>query len=151
MSNVACVHAPVLEQTFNTVARVAPAVLWTCAWIWSYVIVSVQCGWYQKVSRELPLGIAMDCVSVLLPFTAFVEPTWADQLPEWPPEWITGVHAPLVVQPPRLPVSKPPFVTPCVGTVTVSETLVACVALVAVPVTVIVYDPGAAVEPTLTV
>src|SRR5580765_4664057 len=134
-----------------TVASVAPDAVRICAWIWSYVIVSVQCGWYQKVSRESPLGIATDCVRVLLPFTGFGEPSWADQLPEWPPEWITGVNAPLVVQPLRFAVSKPPFVTPCAGTVTVSEMLVACVALAPVPVTVIVYGPGAVDEPTLTV
>ena len=50
---------------------------------------------------------------------------------------ITGVKAPLGVQPLRLPVSKPPFTTRCAAGVTVRLTVVVCVALVPVPVTVI--------------
>jgi hypothetical protein len=42
------------------------------------VIVSVQCGWYQNVRREVPVGIVTVCVSVLLPATAAVEPIWAE-------------------------------------------------------------------------
>ena len=69
VSKVTCVHVVEFEQTFSTVASVAPDVLRICIWIWSYVIVSVQCGWYQNVSRELPLGTATVCVSVLSPLT----------------------------------------------------------------------------------
>src|SRR4051794_9756354 len=107
MSKVACVHAPLLEHTFSTVARVAPDAFRICAWIWSYVIVSAQCGWYQKVSCELPLGTATDCVSVLLPFTGLGEPTCAEKVPERPPEWIAGRKAPLALHELSDPVSKP--------------------------------------------
>ena len=65
--NVTCVHAPEFEHAFSTVASVDPPVLRICIWIWSYVSVSGQCGWYQNVSRELPLGIVTVCVSVLSP------------------------------------------------------------------------------------
>src|SRR5207237_7179517 len=50
----------------------------------------------------------------------------------------------------RLPVSKPPFTIPPPLGVTVRPTVVECVALVPVPVTVSVYVPAAAV-PALTV
>src|SRR3954452_9201117 len=111
MSNVACVHAPVLEKTVNTVASVVPDVLRTCIWIWSYVIVSGQCGWYQNVRLGLPAGTATVCVSVLLPLTAPVDPSCAEKLPEWPPEWIAGRKAPLELQELSDPVSKPGFCT----------------------------------------
>ena len=88
---------------------------------------------------------------MLLPFTGSGEPSCADQLPEWPPEWITGVNAPLVVQPLRFALSKPPFVTLAPGSSPSGETLVVCVAPAPVPVIVIVYGPGAVDEPTLTV
>ncbi len=78
MSNVTCVHAVAVGHTFSAVASVVPDVLRICAWIWSYVTVSVQCGWYQNVSRELPLGIATDCVSVLFPLTGLAEPICAE-------------------------------------------------------------------------
>ena len=42
------------------------------------MIVSAQCGWYQKVSGELPLGTVTVCVSVLSPLTALVEPMLAE-------------------------------------------------------------------------
>src|SRR5947209_8509216 len=91
VSKVTLVHAPEFEQTFNTVASVTLAVLRICIWIWSYWIVSVQWGWYQNVSRELPLGMATFCVSVLLPLTAPVEPTLAEYEPVWGVVVITGV------------------------------------------------------------
>ena len=78
MLNVDCVHAPEFEQTFRTVASVAPDVLRICNWIWSYVSVSGQCGWYQKLNVGLPDGTVTVCVRVLLPFTAPVEPTRAE-------------------------------------------------------------------------
>jgi hypothetical protein len=55
-------------------------------------------------------------------------------------ELTSGVKAPLAVQPER-PLSKPPFTTPPPppeGAMTVNETLVECVALAPVPVTVTV-------------
>jgi hypothetical protein len=57
----------------------------------------------------------------------------------------------LVVHPDRLPVSNPPFVRPLLAAVTLTVTVVACVALPSVPVTVTVYAPGATLAPTLTV
>ena len=57
---------------------VVPAVLRTSIWIWSKSIESVQCGWYQNVTRELPLGSVILCVSVLSPLNALVRPTCAE-------------------------------------------------------------------------
>src|SRR3954452_466602 len=111
MSNVTFVHAVVAGHTLSTVASVVPDVLRICIWIWSYVIVSVQCGWYQKLSVELPLGTVTVCVSVLLPFTAAVAPTCADELRVWAVVPIRGTNAPLALHDARLPVSKPPFWT----------------------------------------
>ncbi len=51
---------------------------------------------------------------------------------------IRGRKAPLALQPLSVPVSKPPFTTPCGAVVTVRPTVVVCVAVVPVPVTVIV-------------
>ena len=135
MSKVTCVHAVAVGQTFNTVASVVPDVLRICAWIWSYVIVSVQCGWYQNVSREFPLGIATLCVSVLLPLTALADPICAEYVPVCAVVLIRGRYAPLAVQPLSVPVSKPPLTTPCGAVVTVRLTVVECVAVVPVPVT----------------
>ena len=70
-------QVPVFEQTLSTLASVAPAVLRICICIWSNVIVSVQCGWYQNVSWELPDGTATVCVSVLSPLTGLAEPSCA--------------------------------------------------------------------------
>src|SRR5260370_429674 len=64
---------------------------------------------------------------------------------------MTGVKAPLAFQPLRLPVSNPPLTASCGGAGTVRSTVVVCVALAPVPVTVIVYVPGAVFAPTLTV
>ena len=111
---------------------------------------SGQCGWYQNVSRDDPLGIATVCVSVLSPLTAAVDPTCTEYVPECAVVLIRGVNAPLADQPPSVPFSKPPFTTPCTA-VTVSATLVMCVAVAPVPVTVIVELPGAADAATLTV
>src|SRR3954451_20947566 len=138
VSKVTCVHAVPVGQTFNAVARVVPDVLRICAWIWSYVSVSVQCGWYQNVRRELPLGIATDCASVLFPFTAVVDPICAEEPPLCAVLLIRGRKAPLAVQPLSVPVSKPPLTMPCAAAVTVRLTVVVCVVVVPVPVTVIV-------------
>src|SRR5947209_1553446 len=96
MLNVTCVHAVVVGHTFSTVASVEPEVLRTCIWIWSYVIVSVQCGWYQNDSVGEPAGTVTVCVSVLFPFTALVEPIRADPLPVCAVVLVTGRNAPLV-------------------------------------------------------
>src|SRR3954447_12312091 len=138
VSKVACAQAVPVGQTFRAVASVVPDVLRICAWIWSYVTVSVQCGWYQKVSRELPAGIATDCVSVLLPFTGLADPICADEPPVCAVVLMPGRKAPLAVQPLSVPVSKPPLTTPCGAVVTVRATVVVCVVVAPVPVTVIV-------------
>ena len=39
---------------------------------------SGQCGWYQKLSVELPAGTATLWVSVLSPLTALVDPIRAE-------------------------------------------------------------------------
>src|SRR3954452_12959088 len=111
MSNVTFVHAVVAGHTLSTVASVVPDVLRICIWIWSYVSVSVQCGWYQKLSVEPPLGTVTVCVSVLLPLTAPVDPTCADEPPVCAVVLMRGTNAPLALHAPRLPVSNPPFWT----------------------------------------
>ena len=73
----------------------------------------------------------------------------ADALPEWAVADVAVL--PVRVQPVK-PCSNPPLVMPLVGAgVTVSETVVLCVALGEVPVTVIGYVPGVVVASTLNV
>ena len=55
---------------------------------------SVQCGWYQNVSRELPLGIATLCVRMLSPLTGPVEPICAEYVPVCAAELMRGRNAP---------------------------------------------------------
>src|SRR3954462_3453698 len=106
VSKVTCVHAVPVGQTFNAVARVDPDVLRICIWIWSYVSVSVQCGWYQKLSVELPLGTVTVCVSGLLPSPAPVAPPGAEEPPVCAVALIRGTNAPLALPDARLPVSN---------------------------------------------
>src|SRR5919199_5686624 len=105
------VQAPEFVHAFSTDASVVPEVLLTCIWIWSYVIVSGQCGWYQNVRLGLPDGTVTVCVRVLLPFTAVVEPRRAAYVPACPPLETTGRNAPLAVHELRLPVSNAGFWT----------------------------------------
>src|SRR5437762_446077 len=73
----------------------------------------------------------------------------ADALPVWAVADVAVL--PVRVQPVK-PCSNPPLVIPLVGAgVTVSETVVLCVALGDVPVTVIGYVPGLVVASTLNV
>src|SRR5437763_2856238 len=111
MPEVGCVRGPGLLRAVSSVAGVVAGVLPTCIWVWSYVIVSGQCGWYQKVRLGLPVGTVTVCVSVLFPFTALVEPMRAALVPVWPPGAITGKNAPPPVQGDRVPVSTPGFWT----------------------------------------
>ena len=62
----------------STLASVAPDVERSCSWIWSYAIVSVQCGWYQKVRVGFPSGTTTVWVSVLLPVNAVGAPMRAE-------------------------------------------------------------------------
>jgi hypothetical protein len=94
-----------------TVASVVPDVLRTCIWIWSYVSVSGQCGWYQYVSTGEPDGTVTVCVSVLFPFTADVEPSRAAYEPVCAVVEMTGANAPDVFHPVSEPASNPPFTT----------------------------------------
>src|SRR5436305_348609 len=134
MAKLACVQVPELLQTLSTVASVVPVVLRTCIWIWSYVIVSGQCGWYQNVSRGLPVGTATVCVRVLLPLSAVEAPSCAAYVPPCADVVTTcGTSTPLALQLLKSPVSNPPLATPGAG-VTVRPSVVVCVALVPVPV-----------------
>jgi hypothetical protein len=108
------------------------------------VSVSGQCGWYQNVSVPPVAGTAIVCDMVLSPLVGEVEPSSAAYVPVWLVVLIVS-DAPLVVQPLKLPVSNPPLVTtepPPPAGFTVSDTVVECVALVPVPVTVIVEVPA---------
>ena len=63
----------------------------------------------------------------------------------------TVSEAPLVVQPLKLPASKPPLVMPVPGEFTVTVTVAECVFVPSVPVTVTEYVPTPTVVPTVTV
>src|SRR5204863_291228 len=141
--NDACVHAPEFEHAFSTVASVAPDVLRTCIWIWSYVSVSGQCGWYQSGSVGDPDGTVTVCVSVLSPLYAVDTPSCAAYEPLCAVVTTFGATTPEDDQPESEPLSKPPFTTPPGGVtaVTFSVSVVVCVADAPVPVTVIGYDP----------
>jgi hypothetical protein len=109
------------------------------------VTVSGQVSLYQKESPVVPAGAVKVCETELSPFVGFALPSSAHQIPPWQPEFVTDSNAPAVVQPDSVPVSKPPFTTPPPPLeVTVRATVVACVALVPVPVTVSEYEPAAA-------
>ena len=75
---------------------------------------------------------------VLSPLVGEVLPAWPEYVPEW--AVVLMLVVPVVVQPLKLPVSKPPLVMPPPPPedVTVTETLVLWVALPSVPVTVTV-------------
>src|SRR5207253_10117507 len=84
------------------------------------------------VSEVLPLGSP--------PLAA---PSWAEYDPPWCCAVLTaGAEAPLVAHPLKFPASNPPLTTGLeLGAVTVSDTMVLCVADVPVPVTVTVLVP----------
>jgi hypothetical protein len=86
-----------------------------------------------------PLATVKVWAMVLSPLVGELEPA----CPEWAPECavlLIEVAAPPVVQPLKVPVSKPPLVMPPPppDEVTVTLTVVLCVALPSVPVTVTV-------------
>ena len=78
-----------------------------------------------------------------------VDPSCAQKLPLWHPALTTLAEAPDALQALRSPDSNPPFTIALLAAVTVRPTVVECVALAPVPVTVSVYVPAAAV-PALT-
>jgi len=152
IENITCVHVPLFEHTFSTVASVVPDVLRICACCWSNVIVSVQWGLYQNDSVGLPDGTTMVWVSVLLALWAPVLPTWAAKEPVCTGVvTIVGVTPPLVVQPLNVPVSKPPLVTTVAPPVTVSDVVALWLVAELVPVTEIVEVPFGVVDEVATV
>src|SRR5689334_13724908 len=103
-------------------------------------MVSSQLGWYQKVSFGLPEGSFTVRARTLSPLNAPGEPSIAANEPPCADETICGVAAPEALQFTRLPDSKLPFGgKPVAGAVTV--TVVVCVAVAPVAVTVIGYAP----------
>src|SRR5258705_433282 len=91
--------------------EVVPAVLsLSVAVAQSYVTVSGQCTWYQKLRFPPPLGTVKVWLMVLSPLVGEVEPAWPEYLPIWATLLIEVV--PEVVQPEKFPVSKPPLVMP---------------------------------------
>src|SRR5205085_126645 len=110
----------------------------------------------QKLRRVWPVGTVKVWLIELSPFVGLVPPTRAEYVPECAPP-LTTAAVPTVVQPVKLPVSNPPLVMPPLeGAVTPRVTAAVCVvewvAEAPVPVTVMVYVPGAAVPaPTVSV
>ena len=147
---VFCTHVPLLVQVLASTVVVTPVVLsLRVAVAQSKVTVSVQCTWYQNVSVVDPVGAVKVWAMELSPLNGEAEPTCA----EWVPLWAVELIAvdPERVQPVKSPVSNPPLVMPPPpDEVTVRLTGVLCVALGAVPVTLSVYVPAAAV-PAFTV
>src|SRR5260370_33184127 len=138
-----CTQVPLLVQVLASGVVVALVVLsFTVAVAQSYVTVSVQWTWYQKLSVPPPLGTVNVWLTELSPLKAEAEPTIADALPEC--AVVLVPVAPAVVQPVR-PLSKPPLVMPppppALVTVTATEAL--CVAGPSVPGTVTGELPAA--------
>src|SRR3954447_20007615 len=93
------------------------------------------------------------CFNVLSPLYAVDAPSCAAYEPACAVVTTRGATTPDDDQLLSEPLSKPPFTTPPGGAadVTVNETVVVCVAEAPVPVTVIVYVPAAADDPTASV
>jgi hypothetical protein len=136
-------------HVFASIVVAAPvAVSISVAVAQSYDTVSVQTTLYQKLRVPPADGAVNVCEMEASPRKGLVLPTRAAYVPPWPP--VTTAFAPVDVQPLSVPVSKSPFtMLDEVAAVMVTLTVVACVAE-AVPVTVKVYVPAAAV-PALTV
>src|ERR1700730_1370578 len=92
------------------------------------------------------------CRIVLSPLVGFGLPSQAAKLPLWL-VLVMVSDAPAVVQPAKVPVSKPPLVTtgPVPTALTVSDTVVTCVADAPVPVTVTENVPVGVVDAVLSV
>src|SRR5947209_4748081 len=99
-------------------------------------MVSGQTTLYQKLSVPPVDGAVNVCEIELSPLVGVVAPTRAAYVPVWPP--LTADALPAAVQPESEPVSNPPLAMPPGGggAVTVSATIVECVAEAPVPVTV---------------
>src|SRR5260370_1210195 len=113
---------------------------------------SVQTTLYQKLSVPPALGAAKVWLIDESPLKGEVLPTCAAKLPLCPP--LTAAAVPVVDQPLRSPLSKPPLTTPPGGgdeAVTVRLMAAVCEVLPAVPVMVTVVVPVAALEEALSV
>jgi hypothetical protein len=143
-------HAPLFVQVFASIVVVVAAVLsLSVAVAQSYVTVSVQTTRYQKDSVPPPAGAVNVWATELSPLNGEPLPIIAEATPACAVEEIAVL--PVWVHPVK-PLSNPPFVIPLGGgTVTVSETLVLWLLLVAVPVTVTGYVPGGVPAPTVKV
>ena len=113
-------------QVLGRIVTVVPVVLsLRVAVAQSYCTVSGQFTRYQKVSVVVPLAAVNVCWIELLPLVGELPPTIAEKLPLCAVVLIEVV--PLLVQPVKLPVSKPPLVMllppPEEVTVTVTEVL----------------------------
>src|SRR5258708_8780713 len=103
----------------------------------SYVTVSGQVSLYQTLKVLTPLGAVKVWEMVLSPLVGVVLPSSAQKVPLWQPALTTVSDAPAAVQPLSVPVSKPPFTIPSPpGAVTVTVTVVVCVTVPSVPLTV---------------
>src|SRR5215469_7923248 len=76
----------------------------------SNVTVSGQVTLYQNVRVLLPAGTMNAWAMLESPLVGVFSPAWAAKEPECCPEDTIEVAAPLVVQPEKSPVSKPPLV-----------------------------------------
>jgi hypothetical protein len=92
---------------------------------------------YHALRVPPALGAVNVWLIELSPFVGDVPPTRAEYVPEWLAALVAEA-VPATDQPLNVPVSKPPLVIPPPppDDVTVNDTVVLCVALVPVPVTV---------------
>lgn len=123
---VTCTQVLLLVQVLARIVLVVPAVLSRrVAVAQSNCTVSGQCTWYQKLSVVVPLAAVKVCAMELLPLVGELEPASAEKLPLCAVVLIEVV--PLLVQPVKFPVSKPPltmlFPPPVPVTVTATEVL----------------------------
>ncbi len=145
-------HVLLFEHTLLRTVRVTAAVLSrSVAVAQSYVSVSGHTTRYHALRVPPALGAVNVCRAVLSPLVGAVPPNWAAKLPEWLA--VVMVAVPVVVQPPRVPVSKPPLMIPPPPPdgLIVKDSVAVCVALEPVPVTVTVYVPVAAAVLVVTV
>src|SRR5438094_7282192 len=128
-----CVQTAVAVHVFARIVVVVPVTLsLSVAVAQSYVTVSGQVFAYQNVSVEAFEGSVNVC-TVVLSVVGVLMPSCAPYVPLCFAAVLT-VAVPVVVQPLKLPVSKPPFVSAPPAAVTVSETVAEWVVEPPVPV-----------------
>src|SRR5437588_7583147 len=74
-------------------------------------MVSGQVILYQKVRLVDPVGAVNVCARLESPLVGLVEPSWAQEVPLWQPEFTADAEGPVGVHPVR-PDSKVPLVMP---------------------------------------